>query len=810
MSTINQNQDQKTQRDLNELGELISALRKGMGSRYYSKSEYLQLFNQLTKIEQDIKNNRRFWNILNNFKTNKATRVLRDELSELNRTYLSQNRNYLARRQKLINPEVFRHGSRSLDEYQSAPILVDEHNVLVIAGAGTGKTSTIVGRIKYLLLEKKVHPKSILALTYTNASSEDMKKRIKKDTGIEMDVRTFHKIGKDILTQVEGRVPQISESTIFEAVKDIVKCLVVENHDFRIRMFDYLNYHRYLEHSQFDFKTPQEYEQFKRLNPYVTLKGETVRSGEEVLIANFLFTNQIDYIYEKRYVIDTNDQEYGQYYPDFFLPKQDIWIEHFSIDRQMNVPPFFNGGHRKSAKQLYLDGMEWKRRLHESNGTKLIETYSYEVHEGTILSSLKSRLESQSVVLEPISDQELLKALDGQRSILDGLNEIFSTVINHVRNQNLTSQQFMLIPMDPGSSKLRELIVCVLDEYIKMLSEAHAIDFSDMLNKAIDQLNAGRFVSPYSYVIVDEFQDMTDLTYRFLLSLRKTKDYQLMCVGDDWQSIYRFAGSNLDYVVHFDKYFGSSEQFFIRNTYRFNQAIARVSGTFIQQNPHQVKKELRSAVNQGVYGVGIIEGNSDWVCVTRMAEKLSELPEGKTVLFLGRYNNDVHILKNSKQFSYQYSQAKKCVEVHYEQKKLEISFRTVHGSKGLEADYVFILNTKRGSYGFPSQIQDPRIIEYLLKGGDNFPFSEERRLFYVALTRTRQKVWILVNDKDKSVFVSELQSQFGEEFDKEKFSCPVCEGHLSPKVGKYGKFIGCSNYPECTYTRSIGQNSPKT
>ena len=107
--------------------------------------------------------------------------------------------------------------------------------------------------------------------------------------------------------------------------------------------------------------------------------------------------------------------------------------------------------------------------------------------------------------------------------------------------------------------------------------------------------------------------------------------------------------------------------------------------------------------------------------------------------------------------------------------------------------------------GFPSKIQDAPLLDLLLESCDDYPFAEERRLFYVALTRAKKKAILLTVKDRESVFAMELRTRYAEELKRERFECPLCGGRLVKRTGRYGDFFGCSNYKygSCKYTRNI-------
>lgn len=218
------------------------------------------------------------------------------------------------------------------------------------------------------------------------------------------------------------------------------------------------------------------------------------------------------------------------------------------------------------------------------------------------------------------------------------------------------------------------------------------------------------------------------------------------------------------------------------------------------QNPKQIRKKLLSGKNTDKYVIGHINGYTEKNAMHFMAERVRNLPRNSTVYFLGRYQFDIDLLKED--FTLEYDNRSGVNKVKLNGRTdLNMSFYTVHKSKGLQADYVFIINNRNTYMGFPSKVQNPDIIEHLLEQMDDYPDSEERRLFYVALTRARRKVFIVTADNKLSSFASEMISKYGVEMKKEAWTCPLCGGALRKVKGPNGEFYGCSNYPECTYKR---------
>ncbi len=699
---------------------------------------------------------------------------------------------------------------RRLDEQQLNCIVKKAHNHLVIAGAGTGKTTTVVGKIKYLLKSNQCQPEDILVLSFTNASAAEMSERIRTETGVPIHASTFHKLGLDIITKVNKIKPKIVRLDLHKFVREQLE-LLMRSEAYLARLGRYLLYGRSNAKSEFDFETKAEYEKYLQTNPPTTINHETVKSYGEMDIANFLNHNGIAYLYEHEYELDTRTEEHSQYYPDFYLPEYKIYIEYFGINRNGEVPAYFSDKDGENAAQVYLDTMAWKRNLHKENETTMIECFAYEKLEGTLEENLARQLETNGVVLRPKSAQEIWSQVskDGEK-VLDGVVELFVTVINLMKSNNYTIEDVRkLNGENVNRSYIFEilwLVAPIMQAYQQYLQANEEIDFNDMINIATEYVAQGKFQNPFRYVIVDEYQDISKARYRLLKALRGSCDYDLFCVGDDWQSIYRFAGSDIGFILNFAHYWGASEESKIETTYRFSQSLIEISGQFVMQNPAQKRKVIRGKANDNRFALSEVNGYTEKYAVDFMAQKLEDLPNESTVFFLGRYAFDIDMLKNSGLFDLQYNNQTGFVDVRYRKRQdLKMSFTTAHKSKGLQADYVVILNNKNSRMGFPSMIQDSPILELLLEKADNYPHAEERRLFYVALTRAKKKV-ILLTVKDKeSVFAQELIKRYQEELEKERFTCPLCGGRLLVKEGKFGRFLGCSNYKTtgCRYTKNI-------
>jgi len=699
---------------------------------------------------------------------------------------------------------------RRLDIQQMTCIVKDAHNHLVIAGAGTGKTTTVVGKIKFLLKSKKYKPDDILVLSFTNASASEMSQRINQETGCNIDASTFHKLGLNIITKVNGVVPKITQLHLRKFVKEQL-LLNMQSDAYLNLLSSYLLYNRVVSKSEFEFKTQKEYEEYLLLNPPTTINNETVKSYGEMDIANFLTQNGIQYTYEHPYKVDTRTSEYGQYNPDFYLPEYDIYVEYFGVNKDGEVPSYFKGANGMTATQAYQASMKWKRETHSANDTILIECFAYEKFDGVLLENLKKKLISKNVKLTPKTTKELWEQVsDDGDSVLDGIIELFETIINLIKSNGYTIATVRQLNIGNSNAQnnntLLSLLEPIFNSYCAYLNEHNEIDFNDMINMATQYVEQRKYISPYKYVIVDEYQDISKARFSLLNSMRKSNDYNLFCVGDDWQSIYRFAGSDIGYILNFEKYWGSTEISKIETTYRFTQNLIEISGNFIMQNPVQIKKSIKGKNDSVGFALGEISGYTDKYSIEFMANKLEDLPRDSSVFFIGRYSFDAKLLSDSGLFECQYNNVSGFVEVKYRKRAdLKMNFITAHKSKGLQADYIFIINNKKSRMGFPSKIQDAAILNLLLDNCDQYPYAEERRLFYVALTRAKKKAFLITVSNQESEFAMELKERYSDELKREQWECPLCGGKLLKKSGPYGEFFGCSNYNStgCKYKRKI-------
>lgn len=685
---------------------------------------------------------------------------------------------------------------KALDNQQIEAILKDEYNNLVIAGAGCGKTITILGKILYILEKGLCTPDEILVISFTNATTDELKERIDKLTKENVQVTNFHKLGLNIIKTVQqDNISILSDR--YNTIVNIVYKLSKED-KFRNMLKTYIVEYYSYENIEEVFNSFSDYVKYyaQRKDILYTIKGERVKSFEEKQIANYLYINGIEYEYEKEYKYNTKNESYkNQYKPDFYLPEYDIYIEHFGVDKYGQPPSFYS----KEDKYKYIKGMEWKFRIHKSKNTKLIATYSWEYKEKTLLKSLEVKLKKHGVKFDRLSEAKLNDIIKTKfKDFLENLERIINIIkmqgktVEQVREVN-DSIAFIDTYNYSKNESLLDIVECVYDEYSEYLSKNNKLDFVDMVKKATDYIESGQYTKKYKYIIIDEYQDISTDRVKLIKSLREINDAKLFCVGDDWQSIYGFAGSDVSLFTEFEKTFGYTEKSKIENTYRFGDNVIKLSEKFIQTNPNQIKKKLKSPQNKKT-DICICSYNVENKYVL-LENILSKIPKESKVLLLDRYD----------EYRYQIKVKQEIDNIKNRYKKdLNIIYKTIHQSKGLEADYVIVLNNTNKIKGFPSKIENENLIDLILDREEKYPFEEERRLFYVAMTRCKKGLFFMVDYDIKSEFIMEIEEDKSIKFDnryyKSRDVCPKCFiGILIEKNNDNREYKICSNYPICKY-----------
>lgn len=800
--------------DLNSLSDkaFIAYQAYTSDSRYFAYSEMEQFkdsFKELETLYNKVASKYRGYfgdgveNVLNLYKGVESERKLHND--DFIRKELTENKTYF--------DTVL--GTYPLDTQQRDSIVKMEDNCLVIASAGSGKTSTILGKAKYLVEKRKIDPSKILLITYTKKAANELHERMQIEG---MTCCTFHKLAKDIIANVTGRAPSFCDQDV---QLNIFHKLIETNGNFLHAINNYIINQQSLMGLEHDYTDAFSYYEDRKkygiqaLFPDVDGKIIFTKSEEEKRLVSILTRLGVPFRYENTYQFNTTTTEKRQYRPDFTIYYQDVqgqwkwlYLEHFAVDSYGDVPQWFGDGERggwQYANRRYKEGMMWKRLTHSQYGTILIETTSADFKDGTVESKLKEQLRRYGVPINERSDEELYGLLVKRSRRLEKsvftLIQSFITLmkanektVDGLLNELETKRNGQtLSPIDErNKSVLINIIKPFFDEYQRTLSTRGEIDFTDAIIQA-SELCRKDLWRHYEYILVDEFQDISVDRYKFLQALRSEKPKtKLFCVGDDWQSIFRFAGSDMSLVYEFEKYFGYTEQCKIETTYRFHQPLIDKSSEFIMRNMEQKEKTIKTPSND-TYKTYLnfvkCDGDDKDGVLSKVREIVAKIPHNQSILLLGRYNYDA----SSVGFNGDIEKSDNRITVNIDGR--ELPFLSVHSAKGLEADHVILVNCNQGA--FPSLIEDDPILDFVLSKGEAYPFAEERRLFYVAMTRARMCTNVLYDQKRPSPFISEflIRIEIG------SYLCPRC---LVGKVmafkdgvtanGEKFRIFSCSNH----------------
>lgn len=757
--------------------------------------------------------------------------------------HLKEEKDYLDKILLPVDPKI------RLDEEQRRVVLSDEDYTLVIAGAGAGKTTTVSAKVRYLVEKKQISPEQILVISFTNKAVGELRDKINKDLGIPCPVTTFHKTGYAILRRQDAeRRMIVDQGFMFNVINNYLKGNILENPELvdKLILFfgsyfdapyegeDLNDFFNYI--SKADFSTIRgnidEYTEKiinERTGKCQTIAREMMRSAQEVQIANFLFLNGIEYTYEKPYPFNIKDS-YKVYTPDFTLTQGDkiAYLEHFGITQD-------GKNSRYSAEQLtkYKHEVNDKVMLHRNHGTDLIYTFSAYNDGKELLEHLRNELVAHGFELHPRSSKEVFEKIVNteQNRYISRLVNLVCTFIQNFKTNGYTTEKFFAWNATSRNERTKLfLTICeqCYHEYTKCLKERHAIDFEDMINdsaRILREAEAQKLELDFKYIIVDEYQDISRQRFDLTKELSKLCRAKIIAVGDDWQSIYAYAGSDITLFTRFKETFGYGEELRITKTYRNAQEIIDIAGGFIQKNTEQIQKALISPKHitnpviiqtytenvdrkqyEGRGGKFFLLGET---VEKLMKEILSENPKS-SILLLGRYGFDGFNLTKSADFEYWEKTGNVTSKTFAD---IEMEFMTVHRAKGLGYDNVIIINAMNSTYGFPSKIQDDPVLHYVVKTDRSIEYAEERRLFYVALTRTKNRVYIVAPQQRPSEFVRELLKDYPNvvlrgELDEAQQNtdeikhCPICGYPLQLRYKKaYGlKLWICSNEPEiCDY-----------
>lgn len=718
-----------------------------------------------------------------------------------------------------------------LDEEQRRIILNDDDYCLINAGAGTGKSTTIAAKAKYLIDKLRVNPKEIIMLSFTKKSSEDLDEKVNDDMNLGIPISTFHSLGyKFIRMEKPGKIKVAAEEEKREIIEKYVRQLF-NNKEKLIRLCELFKITKYNKNgfAKGFVENAPKYDSFddyfkdyknrkykkecikkggivKYINNILrsksnmrTINGETCKSIGEVKIANFLSIYDIDYEYERTF--EERVDEDRTYHPDFTIEYggKKIYIEYFGMS-----DCFYNNRIIEKRIKKYNRNRIKKEKFQKQHPEYDFVNLDRDNPDKDIIETLKNELQKRDIQLQRLDVNVIFDKIINSKicaefyrfidfttrfiSILknmlvddvndkNGIDYIFDKRKNQILSQSIRERCFSNDNREEARLRIEalDLLKEIYYFYENELTKNDLVDYDDMINKSykyiIKNLSEHNCNLKYKYVIVDEYQDITFQRFLFVKRIVEYFNAKLIAVGDDWQSIYSFNGSRLELFNKFSElYKARIDDFLLSTTYRYGQDLADISGEFLSANSEQTKKKIHSNKNLENPIEFVNYEYDQFESVFKLVERIYKQKNDAFILLLARRNKALNDLKHSKHFSPGIGDAIICQE--YPNANIEAI--TMHRSKGLTADQVIVFDLSERV--FPSKGKmDSWIFEYFrldtifdfsIDGQDyhfireKYPYAEERRLFYVALTRTKNKVFLVIPSEHKhaSSFIKELEN----------------------------------------------------
>ena len=748
-----------------------------------------------------------------------------------------------------------------LTQEQRQACISDAPATLVLAGAGTGKTSTLTGRAAFLVAHGLAKPGEILCLAFAREAALEIEDRMHRRLGARWPMQdfaasTFHSLGLHIVREVEKQSPALSDlcgnrQMLNAFIDRQLQQQITLSDEYAGLLFEYFSVIEPCVALSCEFATRSDYQAQLAGRLIVTLRADVVRYPIECLVANALCVMGMAYDYRKHYPHAEFLGRRRPYQCTFYLTDAGVYLDVFDATQ----PSAEHCAAAALASRLAA--------IHRRYGTRHIivwEDPQYLNDIGHLIDQLRQQLagcDATQCTGVDMTERPDLRRDDNEpyKNLASRFRDCLQALVGTARWLGLVDQIAALLPLYRQSCaqktcgakgahakcvrerrrivNMTALVQPLMKAYEGRLRERGEIDFDDMIACATRYISSGRFIVPWHDVLIDEFQDISSSRFGLIAAmLQQRPGLRLFCVGDDWQAIYRFAGSQIRYSTHFREYVHSGARIVpLSRTFRFNQVLCDVSSQFLMKNPFQNRKQLHAASNGAAPVITIVSQQDGLATVLSQLQQAiaapsltghlpgSLLPDNPMALFrrtaistlmkrpgmkslsvrlravisaaaqsvsaawmtnptgagpastttVTVKSGDVRqspsapaisvlILARFKHLLPDSGKLQACVARYPD---LCISASTVHASKGLEADYVCILNMEEGTYGFPSGRPADEVIENFLPEQECFEHADERRLFYVALTRARRHVWLLVPpDQEKmSVFVKELMSE---------------------------------------------------
>lgn len=336
-----------------------------------------------------------------------------------------------------------------------------------------------------------------------------------------------------------------------------------------------------------------------------------------------------------------------------------------------------------------------------------------------------------------ISFSKFLKSLQ-----FENFCNLIETLISLYKTNNFNYNNIKKIRFTKIETHILLIIFKIYKIYVHEKKSTKKLDFDDLIIWSTNY--ASQIKLNYKYIIIDEFQDTSLIRLNLIKVIYNNEKSKIIVVGDDWQSIYKFSGCDLNLFLNFSNHFPNTYTIHLKNTYRNSQELLNIASQFIQTNHNQIKKQLHSSKHNNSPIIFVPYKNK-----SNSLKKLLDhiLKMSKDILILSRNNNDI----------YKYLDKDIVFENNYiVYRNFKLKFLTVHKSKGLEAEYTIILNCNNTPLGFPNKIENHKIINKLFPN-EKMIYAEERRLFYVAITRCKNSTYIMYDNTNPSVFVKEIK-----------------------------------------------------
>ncbi len=462
---------------------------------------------------------------------------------------------------------------------------------------------------------------------------------------------------------------------------------------------------------------------------FTSLDGTKVRSKSEQFIADWFYRHSIKYEYEP--LLNVKDFDF---HPDFYIPEANLYIEHIS-EKSFST---------KDKEEQFQKGNLLLVKTYESM-TKDSALFNH-----TLDRVVKNRLPSNYHKSISLTYKEEFNGY--HENVKDFVTQIMR-ITDMIKVENISLKKVLEDARKDQHERVRnfyELAIPIVDKYIHYCTDKSFLDFNDLISRSTSLFQnhddiANKYKSKYQYILVDEFQDVNNLQVE-LIKLLLTDQTQLFCVGDDWQSIYGFRGSNVSYIVDFEKHFPNANVVKLNLNYRSTQNIVGASNEVIKHNKFKVEKEIHSS-KKSEHKIVVYAGNSEEENIQFCFDKVKELQaEGLT-------NEDILFLyRRSKMYSPYF--------FRFRNENIKVQSKTIHAAKGLEAKVVFILGLTEGNGGFPDIWLEDRIFQVIKRANHDLLVEEERRLFYVAITRAKDKLFLITQKGNESSFLKEIPDIF--------------------------------------------------